>query len=95
MRALTSIALIFLINILLVAICIFLMEGLGRYCTSSSLEYFLSSMVIFFLLLQAYATYRLLKNRNLYSIGNYIICLLGILAIWVSLYLYIGLKIEC
>jgi predicted PurR-regulated permease PerM len=94
MSLLKNFAILLSINIILVLICLTSIYYIGQRLNGFSTPLLLS-ILIFFLLVQLYSTFRVLKTRRIFTIPTYAICIVGIIAIWGYLIFFGNIKLMC
>jgi hypothetical protein len=89
MSSLKNVAILVLVNTLLTMVCIMTIYFLGSFDRDFKLpESILDGLSIFFIIAQLYITFKILKARAIYSGTIYTICIVRIVAIWISFFLY-------
>ena len=89
MSLLKNFAILAVVNMLLTIGCIVAIYFLGNSDRNFKLpDSILDGLFIVFLIAQLYITFKILKARAIYSGLNYVICVIGIIAIWISFFLY-------
>jgi hypothetical protein len=89
MTLLKNFAILFATNILLTVVSIATIYFLGSSERSFQLpDSFIDGLAIFFLLAQLFITFKILKARGIFSGLNYVLCITGIIAVWLCFIFY-------